>query len=339
MGSESAKELSRLLDVKRVKPDGNYVPKIGHTVVNWGSSRKPNWYDRALRRDVTILNKPDSVKKASNKLTALQVLQDNGVNVPKFTTDKRVAKYWLDDGHTVVERHILNSNCAQGVRIVNLDDEDMPSVLNNAPLYTKFIPKSREFRVHVFNGKVIDYIEKKRMNKERRPENFNKYLCSNEMGWVFCRNNIKHIDSVKTEAIKAVNALGLDFSAVDVIYHNETAYILEANTAPGIMGITLGKYVNAVRSFVGLPDVTFTRDYDNSPNGEDPTLEIDNTSFGSVVAESNVNDFSGRDPELSETERAALDGIVKAQTPGKITLELDRDLVKSLISALNRQLG
>lgn len=256
MGSESAKDLANVLNVKRVKPDGNYVPKIGHTVINWGSGKLPNWMDRANARSVRVLNDPTAVRTASNKLKALIALEEAGVNVPRFTVTKELAEYWLNDGETVVERHTLNGNSAEGVRIVNLDDEDMPSDLTNAPLYTKFIPKTCEFRVHVFRNEIIDYCEKKKMSSDRRPENFNKYVCSNEYGWVFCRNNVRHIDSVKEMAKKAVSALGLDFGAVDVVYYEGTPYVLEVNTAPGIMGTTLRQYANTFRGFLGLPNLT-----------------------------------------------------------------------------------
>lgn len=288
MGSESGKELSRLLEIKRVRPDGNYVPKIGHTIINWGSSKLPGWYEVALARGVTVLNDVPNVRNASNKLTALETLEESGVNVPHFTTDIRIAKYWLEDGYTVVERHSLNGNSAKGVRIVNLSDPDMPSDLTMAPLYTKFIPKSREFRVHVFRGDIIDYAEKKRMRKERRPDNFNKYICSNEMGWVFCRKNIKHIDSVKEEAIKAVEALGLDFAAVDVVFYEGKPYVLETNTAPGIMGTTLGRYVNTFRNFLGLPDIEFSVDSTTEhviplSSSEESFLAVESTSDEDLV--------------------------------------------------------
>lgn len=279
LGSESGKDLSRLLEIKRVRPDGTYVPKIGHTIINWGSSKAPNWLERAKMRDVTILNNVEAVKTASNKLSALAAMEEAGVSVPQFTTDKRVAKYWLEDGHTIVERHALNGNSAEGIRVVNLDDSSVENTLNDAPLYTKFIPKSREFRVHVFRGNIIDYQEKKKLAKEKRPENFNKYISSHTMGWVFCRNDIKHIESVKAEAIKAVSVLGLDFGAVDVVFYEETPYVLEVNTAPGIMGKTLSSYVNTFRSFLGLPNLEFTM----NPDG---TGVVVNTGSNTAVSES-----------------------------------------------------
>jgi len=260
MASESGKDLSRLLGIKRVKPNGNYVPKRGHTVVNWGNSRFPDWLELANRRNVTILNDVGAVGNATNKLTTLRILNEARVNIPRFTVDKQSAMIWLEDCNTVIERHKLTGNSAEGIRVVNIDDPDMPSELNDAPLYTKFIPKSNEFRVHVFRGEIIDYREKKKRKLENRPENFNKYISSHTMGWVFCKNNIKHIDSVKEEAIKAVNALGLDFAAVDVIFYEGTPYVLEANTAPGIMGTTLAIYANTFRNFMGLPSIEIIND-------------------------------------------------------------------------------
>ena len=328
MGSESGKDLSRLLDIKRVKPDGLYSPKIGHTVINWGSSRKPNWSGTATSRDVTILNKPEAVKKASNKLMAFEVLDNAGVSIPQFTTDMRTARYWLEDGHTIVERHTITGNSAEGVRVVNLDDETVENFLTDAPLYTKFIPKSREFRVHVFRGEVIDYREKKKVRTENRPENFNKYISSHTMGWVFCKNNIKHIDSVKSEAVKAVEALGLDFAAVDVMFYEGEAYVLEANTAPGITGSTLGNYVNTFRSFLGLPDYTFSMDSDGS-NVEILNESSSPPSYGGidVITDSYMSD---RNAPLA-ADNSALDS-------GDVTLTLDRETarkLKDLLSAVS----
>lgn len=255
MGSESAKNLAKALNILRVKPDGDYVPKIGHTVLNWGSSRVPIWAQRAGNRGVRILNKLESVNNAANKLTALNILRNSGVATPDFTTSRSVAESWLQRGETVVERHELRGNSGAGIRIVNLDDEEMPSTINSAPLYTKFIPKTAEFRVHVFNGEVIDYIEKKRVSSERRDETYNKYVSSVTSGWVFARTNIRDIPEVRDVALKAVRALGLDFGAVDVVYYDGRPFVLEVNSAPGLQGTTLVKYVNALRRYMGVSDL------------------------------------------------------------------------------------
>jgi len=47
------------------------------------------------------------------------------------------------------------------------------------------------------------------------------------------------------EGLASVMALGLDFGAVDIVYNenDNKAYVLEINTAPGLSGTTLEKYV------------------------------------------------------------------------------------------------
>lgn len=255
IGSESATELSELLDVLRIKPEGNYVPKIGHKVINWGNSRMPLWADRANQRGVTFLNKPGAVNTASNKLTAFQMLQAANIAIPKFTTDMTTAQTWVRTGATVVERHELRGNSGEGIRIVNLDDPDMPNDIQRAPLYTKFIPKTAEFRVHCFRGEVIDYIQKKKTLADRRPDNFNKYISSINCGWVFSRTDVLDMPEIRQLAIRAVAALGLDFGAVDIVFCDGIPYVLEVNTAPGLSGTTLVKYANAFRRFMGAADL------------------------------------------------------------------------------------
>lgn len=256
IGSESAQKLADLLNVLQVKPNGNYVPQRGQCIINWGSSRQPDWAVKAMNRDVTILNKPAAVNIAANKLNTLQALSSAGVSIPKFTTDIHQAGIWLTTGHTVVERHELRGNSGDGVRIVNRHDEDMESNLTHAPLYTRYINKTCEFRVHVFKGQVIDYIEKKKVSSDRRGDNFNKYICSIDLGWVFSRTNVRDIPEVRTLAIRAVAALGLDFGAVDIVYADGQAYVLEVNTAPGILGTTLVNYANAFLRYTGKPDLS-----------------------------------------------------------------------------------
>ncbi len=253
MGSESAKELARLLDIKRVHADGDYVPRLGHVILNWGTSRLANWSDLASRRNVRVLNKPAAVK-----LTTLQALRNAGVATPDFTTDRRVAMNWFLAGETIVERHTLGGNSGEGIRIVNrtAGESYVHGELSMAPLYTKFIPKTSEFRVHVFNGQVVDYVEKKRQAAERRPENFNRHVSSVNLGWVFARTNIMDNPEVKQLAIRAVTTLGLDFGAVDVVYYEGRPYVLEVNTAPGLGGTTLVRYVNAFRRYMGVGDLS-----------------------------------------------------------------------------------
>lgn len=244
MASVSAKSVAQSLNTKRVRPDGRYMPKRRHVIINWGNSKFPNWWSTAMRRDVTVLNSPDAVAVASNKLSTFEVLKECNISIPEFTTDKAVATEWLEnDEGKVVCRKVLNGHSGRGIVISKEVDE-----LVDAPLYTQYVKKTHEFRVHVFHGRVIDYVQKK---KRRGFEDRNQYVRSVDNGWVFCRENILVLPEVQQLALDAVNVLNLNFGAVDIIRgHDGEDYVLEVNTAIGLEGSTIEKYKAAFREYL-----------------------------------------------------------------------------------------
>jgi glutathione synthase/RimK-type ligase-like ATP-grasp enzyme len=228
MGSQSAKKLAHQLNIKRLKSRG---PVVRDVVLNWGAS-SPS------RKCVNYINKPEAVALASNKLRAFRTMLEANVNVVPFTTHKFDVERWLDEGTKVVARKLLSSHSGRGIVVIKTKEDFVP-----APLYTKYIKKDDEFRVHVFKEKVIDYVcKRKRTGVEADP-----YIRSHNNGWVFCRDAITLSEGVKNEAVAAVKALGLDFGAVDVVFRNGRAFVLEVNTAPGLEGTTLQRYADAFR--------------------------------------------------------------------------------------------
>lgn len=203
--------------------------------MNWGNTG-PQFNTAGLN----IVNKPEAIRLSSNKLEALKKLQIAGVNVPAFTVNKDEALGWIREGKKVVIRTILNAHSGRGILVAREERE-----LINAPLYTRYFKKQNEFRVHVFQGRIIDYAEKKaRLDKGA---DFDPLIRSNTRGWVFCRTNVLNNDLVKQEALKAVQVLGLDFGAVDVMWNGTKAVVLEVNTAPGLCDTTASKYADAIR--------------------------------------------------------------------------------------------
>lgn len=233
--SESARDLARALGVKRIIPGGDYRPGYRTTVVNWGCS-EPHFVTS------NILNRPEAVRLASNKLSTLKTLKEKGVSVPEFTTHAETAKLWQEDGFRVVVRHKLQSHSGQGIQICQPEDE-----LPHAPLYTKYTRKDKEFRVHVFKGRAIDWSEKCRRNGA---EPVSTLIRNHANGWVFCREGRVIPQFALTNSIEAVAALGLDFGAVDVIVRGDRSWVLEVNTAPGLEGTTLQRYVEAFRRYL-----------------------------------------------------------------------------------------
>lgn len=234
-GSRSARLIARALHGLRVRFNGLFKPRKRHLVVNWGKVDRPRWWTVGL-------NDPIAVGRSSNKLTALSYLRQQGVQIPEFTREINVARSWLADGGVVVGRRILNGH--GGIGCVVWDDP--ADIVDHCPLYTKHIRHRREFRIHVFKGKVIDQVEKL---KRRGFEGRNTWIRNHENGYVFARVGREVPEAVRTEAIKACQALQLDFGAVDVAYREkeDKAFVLEANTAPGIENTTVYRYVEAIR--------------------------------------------------------------------------------------------
>lgn len=140
----------------------------------------------------------------------------------------------------VVIRSLTAASEGRGISIVPREE-----LTQHAPLYTEYIPKKKEYRVHVYNNKVIDVQEKRR---RKGLENKEFQVRNTANGYVFCRNDVVVSDALTSVALAAVRALGRTQGAVDVIYNEkqDKYYALEVNSRPGLQGTTLKIYADAV---------------------------------------------------------------------------------------------
>ena len=149
------------------------------------------------------------------------------------------------DGEMIVVRQLARGHGGRGIMLISGEDE-----IPDAPLYTVYKKKKAEYRIHVFNGQVID-VQQKRLRKPADDEEItaNHQMRNFDNGWVYCREDVLAPDAVLDEAVKAVKVLGLDFGAVDIGWneHYQTPYVYEVNTAPGLEGTTLEIYLNAFK--------------------------------------------------------------------------------------------
>lgn len=242
MGSLSAKALAHELRALRVYADRRYRPKHSHLIINWGNSQWPRWYDSDRHY---MLNHPVHVEKAANKLHTFQSFQQNEVSTPEWTTDYYLVIQWLADNPDLIVygRQTLTGHSGVGIKLIRAGEE-----VPRCPLYTKRLKFKKEYRVHVFNGEVIDVTQKRR----RSGVEANSLIRNLDNGWVFTRENMIVPDCVTEEAKKAVQALGLNFGAVDVAWNElqNKAYIFEVNTACGLEGTTLQRYKEAIENYV-----------------------------------------------------------------------------------------
>lgn len=240
LASKSTKLLASSLNCKRIKPtNSKYIHKQSHLVINWGSTTQ---HPGVCSMPGAILNNHVAVKYATNKILCLESLSEHGVPHVEFTTDQTVAQAWVDAGHVTYGRSLVSSSGGRGINIYS------SGTVVAAPLFTKYFPTRKEYRVHVFKGTVIDITQKKR----RSDTEVNNQIRNHDNGWVFCHNDIEPIgDTNERIAIDGVQALGLDFGAIDLLIdRNGRAVICEVNSAPGIEGTTLERYTTAFKSYL-----------------------------------------------------------------------------------------
>ena len=167
------------------------------------------------------------------------------------------------------------------------------AIEEGAKYFQNMIEIKEEYRLHIFNNELIYAVKKSKRSKEEYQEayvrqeleqqkklaekNNNPFdeatarlilvriakkktdggadmiIRSNKKGWKF--SHIKTVnDDLKTEAILALEALKLDFGAVDCCLDvNNVPYIIEINTGPGLEETPFNAYVAAFKKVINKP--------------------------------------------------------------------------------------
>lgn len=238
--------LIRALDGKRIKAEGNrFRFRKNRVVLNWGSSEPLPF---------PVKNNPTEVAIAVDKsqfFWAVEVAKRTAECVPA-TRDPAEAKEWLQKGHTVMARTILNGHSGAGIVIVGPKKGQLPE----AKLYTRYIPKDEEYRIHIMrvvqNGvtstkTIFSQKKVKRADFQGKP---NRMIRCHDNGYTYQHTNLDVPMQVIAVASKVFGcATKLDWGAVDVIYckAENKAYVLEINTAPGLDETTAKAYATAFK--------------------------------------------------------------------------------------------
>jgi len=214
-----------------------FTPRPSNVLIVWGNSPCPFPLEQVGR----VLNSPTRIRLASNKLHTFQLLKEApNVRIPEYTESKDEAAKWIEGGAVVVARTQLSAHSGAGI-VVCSRVEDLP----DCRLYTKYVKKKKEFRVHVVGGNVIDVQQKKKRSDFEGEANY--AIRNHANGWIYAREDVVEPEDLRSNAINAVMALGLDFGAVDIIWNEKQnqSYVLEINTAPGLEGTSVQNYANA----------------------------------------------------------------------------------------------
>lgn len=246
-------------------------------IINYGNRSAP----AEVFGEAHVLNPQSALNNAANKLSALNAMQRAGVSTLPFTTDSQQARIWAAGGDVVYARNTLNGHSGEGIVVVSSDNI---SQIGNAPLYTKGITgRRREWRVHVFDGIITHVQVKRRRNGYQEDPNYREDVRNHHTGWIYATENINPSQAVLRNAVRAVEAMGLDFGAVDIISKGDEAWVLEVNTAAGLQAET---------TMTAFTDALFTYIHNRVNNLTDSTRLQYNAVF--VV-----------EPEEQEVEEAA----------------------------------
>ena len=233
-GSKSAKALANALEGKVLKHAGSkYRPRLGDVVVNWGAAAPPAY------APATTLN-PD-VKVAGCKLATFKALGAAGVNIPDCFEGRAAADAAPPNVFPLVARTKLRGHSGDGIVICNKPEE-----LVDAPLYTRYVKKKDEYRVHVLRDNAF-FIQRKARKLDNEQPNWLVRNLAGGFVFVECPRDEVPADVIN-QAVATIAALALDFGGVDVIWNEKEgkAYVLEVNTACGLEERTADRYRQAI---------------------------------------------------------------------------------------------
>lgn len=233
---------------KKVKIDPNKLVLVPNNMGSRGAKALADTLSNKLGYKVWRVT-PDKVKgrkafvlkPGTAKDVQLNAFNTAGVEHPEFTRDRNVAAGWIAAGDAVMCRTLLRASEGRGIVVAESVDQLVP-----APLYTRYVKKKAEFRVHVLNGEVIDVQQKrKRRGFDGERETKVRNLAN---GYVFCRDGIVEPAGLRDLAVSATRAVGYNLGAVDIAYNerNNRLVVLEVNANPGMQGTTLEKYATKI---------------------------------------------------------------------------------------------
>lgn len=184
---------------------------------------------------------------AVDKLQQYKYFKEKGLSALEFTTDALQADTWVhEEGHVVFGRKLLNASCGDGIVIF---EPGSPDGCHGCPVYTKYKPKKREFRVHMFKNDVVAIVEKRKRKDWNGESNHKIRNLAN--GYVFCQD-VELSDAMRQRIVDLSVAVRQvcksDFAGVDLGYNekHDDLFVIEVNSAPGIEGSNVEKYVKAM---------------------------------------------------------------------------------------------
>jgi hypothetical protein len=190
----------------------------GNFLVNWGAYTARDFPGTWLNQRIH-----------ANKFKQLERLHEHDVPVPKFMTGKPGSAKWY-------------------ARLIkHRDGDDLSKGLETGDFYVQHVDTVKEYRVHVFKGKILRASLKVPLDAQATlPFRTGDH-------WGFSSKNHKDIlGPCGDAALAAVAAIKYDFGGVDVaLTPAGKAVVFEVNAAPWLGGDSSRKYAKAIVEMAG----------------------------------------------------------------------------------------
>jgi hypothetical protein len=182
------------------------------------------------------INTIPALENARHKYKSLEIFTKKKLPVPKFALKR------YDLRSPMLGRR-FHHQC--GTDIIFIKTKKEP--IRDRDYFIEFLPVQTEYRAHIVCGQVISLAEKVGGRVE------GVYCRNLRTGWTFEERrpeDLCHPDIVKMSK-KAVKVLGLHFGAVDILISKGKPFLLEVNTAPGIIERRAKLYATSIKGYVG----------------------------------------------------------------------------------------
>ena len=356
---------------------GKEFPKEKDIVIGWGCKLKKDYKFPDIK---AMLNHPNKIRINRDKFSAMVVLTKATVPVAPYQKVDKTAAFIKKHGFPVIGRRNYHQGGKHFWLIMNQEDLKA-AITDGAQYIQKYINIKDEYRAHVAFGNVLYVAKKVTQNdpskawKKQRIEKieqkfgieFNKLpeeqkkllgdaidllskehttsdriIRSNKRGWKFkgvAPTNVPGI--IKTVALAAVKALGLDFGAVDLVLDLENSpYILEVNSAPGLEGTAFEKWTEALKG--KLADMTKPK-AKPKPKKAVQAVETEETPVGAKASEvvEGTDKKALKDEILNDVLAALGKGKVEAKGPNHqklldIVQDLEEDGAEGMLGLLEK---
>lgn len=222
-GSTTAKELARACECRTTR---EFVPRrYPHFIVNYGAG----FAGAHLNANAGKLNKLSQYKK----------LREAGVSQPRMFEKGETIP---DDAFPLLARKKYHT---QGQDIIFINSRRDLERINGYQydFLTEYVYKTSEYRVHILGDDAFVSVKFCGDNPSADP-----FVRSHSNGWRQIEYNGEWKDELIMLATKAIDTLGYDFGAVDIIRRKDKIYLLEVNSAPGLEPRKLALYTQYFKS-------------------------------------------------------------------------------------------